>query len=258
MVGPSSCGCAGRSTTSGHCDHHRPSGACSAGLYASTRGCRASRARPGFVRRPRADCSAPSPESAPRAAAAVVHDGAFASARRPENASRCQRITVAGVTTSSTLRHVGDHRLANAMIKRCHGDHRTRPESFRRATMSCWQRVLGDQRRATANRVARHAQEEGHEREHPTPTIPPPPSRPDFVASTVAADDPVASSAFAVVWSKTKPSCSQTARHRARKSNPPRRAAPSCHPPRASSVVPSCASTLRWSRSPSRKTQTPM
>src|SRR6266478_8002560 len=63
--------------------------------------------------------------------------------RRRQNArnpARCQRRMVAGWMSRVGSRQAGATRAARTIVKRCQGVYRTRPASFRLATMSCCRR----------------------------------------------------------------------------------------------------------------------
>jgi len=65
-------------------------------------------------------------------------DGRERRRHKARNPARCQRRIVAGWTSKAASRQAGATRAARAMVNRCQGAHRTRPATFRCATMSCW------------------------------------------------------------------------------------------------------------------------
>ena len=106
--------------------------------------------------------------------------------RRRQNArnpARCQRRMVAGWMSRVASRQAGATRAARTIVKRCQGVHRTRPASFRLATMSCCRkRVLGDQFNATANEIRGQSENESKKVDHGSSLTPP--ARMTFVART--------------------------------------------------------------------------
>jgi len=75
---------------------------------------------------------------------------------------------VAGWMSRVASRQAGATREARTIVKRCQGVHRTRPASFRLATMSCLskKRVLGDQFNATANEIRGQSGNESKKVDH--------------------------------------------------------------------------------------------